>query len=947
MRALIHSCWLFLLVGMTAYGAEQNSTERFKLSAPSTLKPLLLSALDLNVIAAEDVERDLRGEPPRYAIPKMVDIVPEQSGEWSQVPGGPLVWRYRVKADDATSLNLGFSEFRLPEGASLFVYGIEQRYQIRPFTALDNEDHGQLWTPVLPLNDLVIELTLPSTARKDYRLRLSQIGHGYRGFGSRPITGSKTAASSCSSPAVEPADFGQPDVIKTALGVVDVTGNKSAEKSGSCNMDTACIGVQHENAEDFMPWKETAKASGVISTGGSTFCSGSLINNSANDRKMYFVTAAHCSINAGNAASLVVHWNYENPTCRVPGSAASGAGPAALPSTFNTGAIHRVTNSQSDFTLVELDDPLQPTQTYLHWAGWDRTPYGTGGGIGNGDFDCTNGAHCACIHHPAGDEKRITFVELPTTTTSYNNPAVPGDSTHVRARWSASPPIFDIAAGGNTGTSGNPPGVTEPGSSGSPLYNAQRRFIGQLHGGPSACGATGDNLSDYYGRFSLSFLASNTASYLDPTNSAAMAIDGIGTCNAPAVPLALSAVSNGDNRIDLSWSASAGAETYNVFRAVGSCGGAGYVLLAANVAGTTYSDTTVSGGTTYSYKVTSYDEGEQCESVQSACDDAAAVGQCTLAPTFAGASSVQSTVASTCGLVVNWSAATGNCAAPSLVYNVYRGSTSNFVPSAGNRIASCQTAATITDSSVDYGTTYYYIVRAEDTAAAGSGPCGGSEDSNMVARSATPTGLITSSNVTDTFEGAQSGGGFDLQGWSKQVLSGTNAWTWSTAQNQTPTHSWFSPSQASASARALISPSFGVLSNSTLSFFHTYDFEFGNSNCYDSGTLEISTNGGTSWSVMPDAAFTAGVFNGTSATGTNPNSGKRAWCDGAVGPMTQVSVNLGAFSGQTANLRWTAGDDVSIANTGWFVDSVTINNVGTAGVCSNVPIEVLYADGFE
>ena len=41
---------------------------------------------------------------------------------------------------------------------------------------------------------------------------------------------------------------------------------------------------------------------------------------------------------------------------------------------------------------------------------------------------------------------------------------------------------------------------TEPGSSGSPLFDQNRRIIGTLHGGFAACS---NNQSDWYGRFSV------------------------------------------------------------------------------------------------------------------------------------------------------------------------------------------------------------------------------------------------------------------------------------------------------------------------------------------------------------------------------------------------------------------------------------------------------------
>ena len=81
-----------------------------------------------------------------------------------------------------------------------------------------------------------------------------------------------------------------------------------------------------------------------------------------------------------------------------------------------------------------------------------------------------------------------------TATTSYNSTAEPGDGTHVQARWR--PGI----------------GVTEPGSSGSPLYSNEKRVIGQLHGGPSSCSATDTNKRDYYGRLSVSWTGGGTNS---------------------------------------------------------------------------------------------------------------------------------------------------------------------------------------------------------------------------------------------------------------------------------------------------------------------------------------------------------------------------------------------------------------------------------------------------
>jgi hypothetical protein len=254
-------------------------------------------------------------------------------------------------------------------------------------------------------------------------------------------------------------------------------GDEGGPRSGSCNIDVVC--PQGD------PWALDIPAIAVITTGGSLNCTGFMVNNTANDLRNFFMTANHCGVTSSNAASLVCYWNFYNSWCRPPGSPASGgAGDGSL-SQFNTGSTFRASSSASDFTLVELTNSPDPAWN-ISYAGWDRThtlpPTG------------------ACIHHPNCDEKRITFFDSlyhPSHDSGWGCSPYPGpgDGTHIRVYWSAA----DGA-------------VTEPGSSGSPLFDNNHRVIGQLHGGPSACGATGDNLSDCYGRIYTSWTGGGSSS---------------------------------------------------------------------------------------------------------------------------------------------------------------------------------------------------------------------------------------------------------------------------------------------------------------------------------------------------------------------------------------------------------------------------------------------------
>jgi hypothetical protein len=353
-------------------------------------------------------------------------------------------------------------------------------------------------------------------------------------------------------------------------------------------------------------------------------------------------------------------------------------------------------------------------------------------------------------------------------------------------------------------------------------------------------------------------------------------------CTVPGAPAIGTASATAPNQVQVSWgNGSPAASSFNVYRATGACAAPGtFNKIAGPVAGSPYTDATVSGGITYAYRVTGLDASGKCESSNSACAQVTATGSCAAPPTFAGLASAANQAAAGCGINLAWSAGTSACAGL-ISYNVYRSTTPGFTPGLGDRIANGLTGTAYTDTAaLVNGTTYDYIVRVVDSA-------NGAEEGNVVQRSAAPTGPTVTSTLTETFEGALSGGGFDNAGWTHSALSGGIDWAWSTARSQTPTHSWFSDSQATTADRVLVSPAFVPTAATTLSFWHTYAFEGSLFSCFDAGTLEVSTDGGATWSVLPDAAFNAGGFTGTAnAEFTNPIAGKRAWCAGAIGNLS-------------------------------------------------------------
>ncbi|MEW5870495.1 MAG: proprotein convertase P-domain-containing protein [Chloroflexota bacterium] len=412
---------------------------------------LSMPSIDVNALLAEDEQRAQAGLPPRFAQPIPVQASSATHGTWESLKDGSRLWRLRLLSAGAHTLNLGFSTYWMPPGGRLYLYPADYSHIVGPFTAADNEANGQLWTPIVRGEEIVIEVTLPAAVADQFKLELAFVNHDYKGFD-----------------------------------------NPQALLSGSCNLDVVCSAADGYPQVD--SWRAPIRSVGVFTVGGVWTCTGALINNTAQDLTPYFLTANHCGVTSGNAASVVVYWNYENSWCRPPGSPASGgAGDGSLLQ-FNSGAIFRATYATSDFTLIQLDDPINPAFN-PYFAGWDRSSSATTSAVG--------------IHHPNTDEKRISFENDPTSITSYYGTTSPGNGSHIRIT------DWDL-------------GTTEPGSSGSPLFSPQGRIIGQLHGGDAACG---NNDSDWYGRFYTSWTGGGTSStrlsnWLDPLGSGALTLDG-------------------------------------------------------------------------------------------------------------------------------------------------------------------------------------------------------------------------------------------------------------------------------------------------------------------------------------------------------------------------------------------------------------------------------------
>ncbi|MCP4571051.1 MAG: trypsin-like peptidase domain-containing protein [bacterium] len=283
--------------------------------AELALVPVMdLAMPDLDDLALEDAARHAEGLPFRYAVPADVALTPGNSGLWTD-SGDRRVWRLRVATPGATTLNLGFVHFGLPASGRLAVYPAADRTAGLAWDRDDVADHGQLWTPALATDELVVEVTVDADEAHLVDLELGRIGRGYRGFAART----------------------------------------EADKSGACNIDVVCV--------EGDPWREEIKSVGGVSQGGTIYCTGALINNTDRDGRPLFLTANHCGISDLNASTVVIYWNYESAGCGDHGGGALDQSQA--------GSTLLARWSGTDFTLIELDD-VPDAAFDVRWAGWDR-----------------------------------------------------------------------------------------------------------------------------------------------------------------------------------------------------------------------------------------------------------------------------------------------------------------------------------------------------------------------------------------------------------------------------------------------------------------------------------------------------------------------------------------------------------------------------------------------
>ena len=162
-------------------------------------------------------------------------------------------------------------------------------------------------------------------------------------------------------------------------------------------------------------------------------------------------------------------------------------------------------------------------------------------------------------------------------------------------------------------------------------------------------------------------------------------------------------------------------------------------------------------------------------------------------------------------------------------------------------------------------------------------------------------------------------------GWTVSHGSGTFDWALGTGSPRAGTYAFFAsePAELTDQYLALAGP-VGVTAGTALRLWHSYDTE----RTFDGGVIEISTDGGVTWSDI-GAQITQNGYDGTISNAHGSPIGGRAAFTGNSNGYLETVADLSLQAGQSVLLRLRLASDNSVGGNGWWVDDVTIGNHST------------------
>ncbi len=367
---------------------------------------------------------------PMMGIERSVDAAAQTAGEWLALDDGKAVWRMAIQSGGASGVRVHFHDFAVGSG-SVWVYSEDRSQVFGPYTGSGIDGSGDFWSHAVFADTAVVEYL---------------------------------------------ADQWTDTVPFSVTRIAHLMASEQTMSAGTCELDVSC----------YSPWGSISNGVGMYifeSAGASYSCSGSLVNDSNNDAKPYFLTADHCISTQAMAQTVEVFWKYQTSTC-------NGTLPSlsSVPTSLGATYLASAPIQSGDFSLMLLSYLPNSSLTFYGWNASSTA--------------LAMGAPVVGMHHPEADYTRVVFGERTADATiQVGTGAAPASM------------FYQIQATA---------GVIEPGSSGSPLFLPDELIVGTLTYGPSGNACSISPFTAGYARFAVAY--PSLSQYLSPVPTPAVTV---------------------------------------------------------------------------------------------------------------------------------------------------------------------------------------------------------------------------------------------------------------------------------------------------------------------------------------------------------------------------------------------------------------------------------------
>ena len=425
-------------------------------TATKTMIPVLhFQGPNFQKLEAEDE----RTQGNRFAAPISVDIDPAKDGVWTTTADGISVWQLKIKIPKAKGLLLFYEDFILENEAKLFVYSADGKQILGAYTQESLSKSDLFMTGIVYGEEVILEYQSPQIASRS-PFKIWRIDVVYK-------------------------DNGPEKAILLGFG-----------SSSECHDNVVC-----PTGDDWVVERNAVARIFLVVEEGTGYCTGTLMNNTAQDGRLLFLTAFHCMDGFTPLYNLWrFDFDYASTSCE---------NPLEEPEFLSIlGCNLLAGRRENDFLLLDLY-PQIPDGLQLHLAGWDRRDI--------------NPASGGVINHPLGDIQKISITSIEST--------VFPNSINWNEGLVVTPAFHHFKTTYSDGT-------IEPGASGAALFNQDHRVVGQLQGAGTNLNC--DETFGYFGRFFMSWEGGNTTpsrlkDWLDPLNLASNTLNALSPIRPPAI----------------------------------------------------------------------------------------------------------------------------------------------------------------------------------------------------------------------------------------------------------------------------------------------------------------------------------------------------------------------------------------------------------------------------